>query len=87
MAGCCAKCCSFTVACLAVLVGLIYSGFIAENTNFFPWLDQLYILHGKVLMGLTPAFHKNAPWGYTLEQLVEGDAADKIVVITGGQYV
>ena len=84
--GRCVKFCTVTVACLAVFVGLIYSGFIAEHTNFFPWLDQLYTFNGKVMMGLTPAFHKNTPWGYTFDQLEKNDLSGKVIVVTGGLY-
>ena len=84
MLGCLCKCAAIAVCVVAVLVGLITSGLLAEQTPVFEWLDTADIFGRKMLLGLTPHFHKNKPWGYTFQELQELDLSQTRVLITGG---
>lgn len=84
MLGCLCKCTAFVVALCAILVGLLTSGVLAQHTSLFQWLDETDVFGRKILLGLTPHFHQDKPWGYTFEQLRELDLASTRVLITGG---
>ena len=82
--GCCAKLCTFLVLFLAVSVGLILSGALAEVTPLMKFLDSLSFGGKEMLKGMVPAIHRGTPWGYTFEELQATDLSGQVVLITGG---
>jgi len=66
---------------LAILVGALNSGFLAE-LGLFAFMDDLDIPGaGRLFQGLVPAFHRGTPWGFTPEMMP--DLSGKVVIITG----
>ena len=75
---------AFLVLLVAVFLGLLTSGFLANHTPLFRYMDQYHSGRGKIFMGGSPGTHEKDEWGYSLEQFVSLDLAGKNYVITGG---
>lgn len=82
--GCATKCCTMLVLFVAVAIGLVLSGALAEITPLMRYLDEGKVTGFDNLKGLVPAFHRGAPWGYTHEELSATDLTGQVILVTGG---
>ena len=82
--GLCGKLCTFLVLIIAVLIGLVLSGTLAQITPLMKFLDNFKVDGKQVLLGFAPALHRGTPWGYTFEELEATDLSGKVILVTGG---
>ena len=78
------KCCGFLVLFVAVAIGMVLSGALAEITPLMKFLDQGKVVGTDSLKGLIPAFHRGTEWGYTFEDLEKTDLKGQTILVTGG---
>merc|ERR1719235_473094 len=67
-------------ALFALLIGLLYTGALAEM-GVFAVLDQWNGSRGKMMMGMLPAMHKGTPWGFTEADIP--DLSGQTFLVTG----
>ena len=82
--GFCGKLCTYLVLLLAVAIGIMLSGVLAQITPLMRFIDSLTVGGDPVLKGIVPAVHRGTPWGYTFEELQATDLSGRVIAITGG---
>ena len=60
------KCCAVSVVLFAVLLGLLFGGFLQP---LFTFQDGYKGERGTFMKGMFPVHHKGIPWGFTLEEM------------------